>query len=357
MCVLVVDDEPLVRLNTRVLLQQSGYRVEEAPSGEAAIAAVESGLQPDSVLMDLDFGSERMDGVAAAAAIRELRDVPVVFFSAHTTRDRIPRARESRAYGYVLKAQGHEHYLVETIDMAVRLHQAERERARAEERLVHQIKRLNHRIRNALSIVSSLIRIRVRRDGNDSCLADVLGQLSAVAVLHGSITYREDGEQVDLGDFLPEVTRQLAAQHRGEALSCTADPLVVDARNAMPLALIVVEALANAIHHGAGGRTDPSPGITNGPSISVSITGRMTADRYRITISNTGQEIPPAVQPDRERALGLWLMQSMAEQIGGSFQLIREGEPGVVVEIPLAGSSRLGHTGQGDAGIPNDSDH
>lgn len=335
--VLVVDDEPLVRLNTRVLLQQSGYVVEEAPTGEAAISAIESGMEVDAVLMDLDFGPGRMDGVAAAAAIREQRDLPVVFFSAHTTRDRIPRARDNRAYGYVMKAQGHEHYLVETLDMAVRLHQAERASAAAEARLAHQINRLNHRIRNALSILSSLIRIRVRRDGRGSCLLDVLGQLSAVAVLHGSIEYREDGETVDLGSFLPELCGHLGGHEQGEEIACSAEPTRIDARNAMPMALIVVEAIANARRHGT---------TADGSGVSIWIRGTCEPGTYRVTIVNSGGEIPPAVQPDRERALGLWLIQSMAEQMGGTFQLLRQDRPGVAVEIPLAGARELGHTEQ-----------
>jgi len=80
---LVVDDEPDVRLLVRLALERVGYDVVEATGGEDAIDALTRTL-PDCVLLDL-----RMPGVDGWAVLDHLRtsgtidQVPVVVQSAH----------------------------------------------------------------------------------------------------------------------------------------------------------------------------------------------------------------------------------------------------------------------------------
>ena len=82
--VLVVDDEPDVRLVTRVILEASGYDVWEAESGEAALDALGGAHLPDVLLLDV-----RMPGIDGWEVLRRvrgapglLRDLPVVIFTA-----------------------------------------------------------------------------------------------------------------------------------------------------------------------------------------------------------------------------------------------------------------------------------
>jgi CheY-like chemotaxis protein len=86
--VLVVDDEPDVRLVARVILNSAGYDVVEASSGEEALAALDEPLRPDVVLLDV-----RMPGIDGWEVLRrvrahpELGRVPVVVFTAHADPD------------------------------------------------------------------------------------------------------------------------------------------------------------------------------------------------------------------------------------------------------------------------------
>ena len=82
--VLVVDDEPDVRLVTRVILEAAGYDVWEAESGEAALDALGGEHLPDVLLLDV-----RMPGIDGWEVLRRVRggpgllcDLPVVIFTA-----------------------------------------------------------------------------------------------------------------------------------------------------------------------------------------------------------------------------------------------------------------------------------
>jgi CheY-like chemotaxis protein len=82
-CVLIVDDEPNVRLMLRTALESVGYRVLEAADGPAALGQVQCQTTPcDLVLLDLRM--PKMDGMET---LRRLRAgghaVPVVILTAH----------------------------------------------------------------------------------------------------------------------------------------------------------------------------------------------------------------------------------------------------------------------------------
>lgn len=82
--VLIVDDEPDVRLVTRVILEAVGYEVDEAESGERALDVLDGGPLPDVLLLDV-----RMPGIDGWEVLRRVRggphplnELPVVIFTA-----------------------------------------------------------------------------------------------------------------------------------------------------------------------------------------------------------------------------------------------------------------------------------
>lgn len=82
--VLIVDDEPDVRLVARIILEGAGHAVTDANSGEEALADLEGGDRFDVVLLDI-----RMPGIDGWEVLHRLRknpgnfvDLPVVIFTA-----------------------------------------------------------------------------------------------------------------------------------------------------------------------------------------------------------------------------------------------------------------------------------
>jgi two-component system response regulator DegU len=64
--VLVVDDHDLFRTELRALLEEEGFKVAAAPSGEAALVALPT-FQPDVIAMDLNL--PRMSGIEATRRV------------------------------------------------------------------------------------------------------------------------------------------------------------------------------------------------------------------------------------------------------------------------------------------------
>lgn len=101
--VLVVDDEPDIRVLARVTLQSAGFEVVEAGTGEDAISMVKASA-PDVMLLDVRLPG--MDGWAVLESLREseaLAELPVVVFSAHEMGEATIKAREMGSVGFIAK--------------------------------------------------------------------------------------------------------------------------------------------------------------------------------------------------------------------------------------------------------------
>jgi CheY-like chemotaxis protein len=83
--ILVVDDDPLIRLTVTGILEDEGYTVIDAGDGLEALEALTKldGVQPAAILLDITM--PRMDGYAFAEELarRGLRDaLPVIVLTA-----------------------------------------------------------------------------------------------------------------------------------------------------------------------------------------------------------------------------------------------------------------------------------
>jgi AmiR/NasT family two-component response regulator len=99
--VVIAEDEALIRLDLKEMLEEDGYVVVgEASDGEAAVKLTES-LRPDLVIMDIKMPG--LDGISAAERITAEHMAPVVILTAFSQRDLVLRARDAGAMAFLVK--------------------------------------------------------------------------------------------------------------------------------------------------------------------------------------------------------------------------------------------------------------
>jgi len=114
--VVIAEDEALIRLDLREMLEEEGYSVvAEAADGEAAVEQVTS-LKPDLAIFDVKMPV--LDGISAAERIAADRIAPVVILTAFSQRELVERARDAGAMAYLVKPFTKAD-LVPAIEMAV----------------------------------------------------------------------------------------------------------------------------------------------------------------------------------------------------------------------------------------------
>ena len=99
--IVIADDEAVIRMGLRAMLEERGYRVVgEAGDGRRLLEVVER-LRPDLVFLDIKMPG--LDGLAAAERLAETHRLPVIVLTAYGERDLVERARQAGVMGYLMK--------------------------------------------------------------------------------------------------------------------------------------------------------------------------------------------------------------------------------------------------------------
>ena len=99
--ILVAEDETIIRLDLRALLEKAGFEVcAEAHDGEQAVELARS-EQPDLALLDVKM--PKLDGIEAARKILDERPIPIVMVTAYGEQELVSRAVEAGVFGYLVK--------------------------------------------------------------------------------------------------------------------------------------------------------------------------------------------------------------------------------------------------------------
>ncbi len=123
--ILIVEDEAIVAADLANKLNRLGYAVVgTASQGEQAIDMVRR-LTPQLVLMDIQLEGG-LDGIQTAELIKEERDIPVIYLTAHSDPATLERAKLTGPFGYILKPFENRD-LATQIELAVYKHKADRQ--------------------------------------------------------------------------------------------------------------------------------------------------------------------------------------------------------------------------------------
>lgn len=99
--VLIADDEPIIRLDLRQMLESLGYEVVgEAGDGQAAVDLARE-LKPDVCILDVKMPV--MDGIEAVDLITDENIAPTILLTAYSDKELIDRARAAGVFAYLVK--------------------------------------------------------------------------------------------------------------------------------------------------------------------------------------------------------------------------------------------------------------
>jgi two-component sensor histidine kinase len=226
--------------------------------------------------------------------------------------------------------------------MAGRIEAREEELSRSVQQKDILLKEIHHRVKNNLQIVSSLLNLHgksVVEPNARNALDDVKMRVRALALVHRYLYEADDVRVVPLQMFMTELCRtlvnSLSDARRRVSLRVDIPEMTIVSDWAVPVALLVTEAITNAMKHAfPDGRAG---------NIAVRLALNGATGQAVLTVSDDGVG-PPLSDPDQpNRHLGLHLIQAFARQIGGDLAI--SGPPGMTIKVRF-GVARL--TGEGE---------
>ena len=130
--ILVVEDEAIIAMNVKDMLETKGYDVfEVASTADEAINYTEK-YNPDLILMDIILGGEK-DGVTAVEEIREKHDIPIIYLTDQSDEKTLKRAKVTEPHGYIIKPISQQE-LLSNVEIALYKHEMEKKLKESEDK-------------------------------------------------------------------------------------------------------------------------------------------------------------------------------------------------------------------------------
>lgn len=189
---------------------------------------------------------------------------------------------------------------------------------------------VNHRVKNTLQMATSLLRAQggTQQDAAvQSALRAAVERLERMSEIHEMLYRAQSLQEIEFGAYLGMLCRDLVANfenaHSSQVqLGVEADEAFMKPDVAIPLALIVNEALTNALKYA----------FPNGQPGRIDVTFQQTSGNLlRLTVQDNGIGMPAE---QRAGSLGLKLLKALAKQIGGGVVIASEKGTRVTVSVP-----------------------
>ncbi|WP_224994802.1 tetratricopeptide repeat protein [Cesiribacter sp. SM1] len=196
------------------------------------------------------------------------------------------------------------------------------------------LREIHHRVKNNLQIVMSLLNSQaayLQESKALSAIQESQQRVHAIALIHQKLYQSEGMARIEMSAYIREVCDYLSDSFNVQERICfqlDIARLELDVATAVPLGLIINEAITNSIKYAF-----PGPGTGR---ISIGLRPLEQAG-YQLCIADDGIGISSDYDLSQSRSLGMSLMRGLSRQLGGSLHL--ESAGGVTICVSFQGNS------------------
>lgn len=181
---------------------------------------------------------------------------------------------------------------------------------------------INHRVKNSLQLVFSLMQLQHRRLENDeakSALKENENRIKAMAMIHERLHNQKGTARISLADYLQELINHLQEFYKDDfqqiSIHSDMEDVVIEADSAIRIGLILNELVTNGFKHAFPEGFDPT--------INIQLR-RVVNDAIQLTYSDTGQGFPDNHDTNKLESLGIKLIKIITQQLDGKYDIINK---------------------------------
>jgi two-component sensor histidine kinase len=192
----------------------------------------------------------------------------------------------------------------------------------------HQVlvKEINHRVKNSLQLVASMLSLQAADDPEvGRRLQEASSRIMAIGRAHERLYRSPQVEKIELAGYLTDICRDLHEVTPNVSFAASG-PVFLNTDHAITVALVVTELVTNAAKHAY-------PGGTHG-AISVRL-DHAKDEVARIFVSDEGVGLPADFAMDKKPGLGMRIIRALAKSAKGTVRIERRARgTEAVLEIP-----------------------
>jgi PAS domain S-box-containing protein len=207
----------------------------------------------------------------------------------------------------------------------IRLQKEIQERKTAEERVRHSLKEkeillkeVHHRVKNNLQVISSILNLQssyVNDAGIKNLLRESQNRIKSMAFIHESLYQTKDFSGIKFSDYIVNLSNNLVHTYisGGEKveLELKIDEIFLNLDSAIPCGLILNELVSNALKYAF-------PAKEKG---QLFISLKQKNNEIEIVVNDNGRGLPPEIDFRNTQTLGLQLVNTLVDQLGGKIEL------------------------------------
>ena len=326
--ILIVDDEPTIRLLLRAAMEKEGFRVIEARNGVECLSLFNQ-AQPDIVLLDAVM--PEMDGISCCAALQDMADklsadseaesVPVLMITSLDDSQSIEQAFAAGATDYVTKPIHWAllRHRVRGLRDSIKRRQADAEIKRSLKEKEALLKEIHHRVKNNLQIISSLLNLQASKIKDKTALAcfrESQDRVQLMAMIHEKLYQSDDLGKIELAAYVQDLSSHLLRSYGMDSnrvqLNINIKGIFLEADTAVSCGLIVNELISNSLKYAFLEMSG-----TEG-NAAIAIEADLTdSNHFFIKYQDNGKGLPEDLDIENSTTLGLQLISTLTEQLGG----------------------------------------
>lgn len=196
------------------------------------------------------------------------------------------------------------------------------------------LKEIHHRVKNNLQIISSLLNLQSAEIEDPKAgqkFRESQDRVKAMALIHERLYQSSDLAKIDFSGYVRNLTGHLQRSYRVDSnrirLDVEVDPVPMNLDVAIPCGLIINELVSNsfkyAFPNGAAGEIKVRFGEANGNGL-------------KLVVQDNGVGLPEGSNPEESDSLGLKLVRSLTEQLGGTIRYNSQNGFACDISIPRA---------------------
>lgn len=194
------------------------------------------------------------------------------------------------------------------------------------------LKEVHHRVKNNMQVISSILNLQssyVKDEYALNLLKECQNRIKTMAFIHESLYQTKNFESVNFSEYVTVLTKNLVHSYSLNSqkikLILTLDNLFLNLDTSIPCGLIINEIVSNSLKYAFSDNRD---GI-------IFVNLKTNNNKVSIEVGDNGVGIPETLDIKSTQTLGLQLVDTLIEQIGGTLKLDKTKGTKFIIEFKI----------------------